>query len=375
MQLFLTEVTSKMASNEYVIPEHYEDLTPAPQLDQKTLNKMAWRSCFLQASFNYERMQAAGWLYSIIPGLEKIHTNKNDLAASMSHNLEFFNTHPFLVTFVMGIVLSLEQNKVDIPTIRAVRVAAMGPLGGIGDALFWLTLVPITAGITSNMAINGNAAAPIIFLVIFNVVQFALRFWLMNWSYKLGTSAIDALTANMQAFTRAASIMGVFVVGCLVVTMGGTQINLQIPNGTTRGLSATTVIVSEKEAENFTGMEGIDTETAEAGTIAMTDKDGNALTASDADGNAVECGVTDLGNGMESVTYGTVTEDPVNFSVADTLNTIVPKLVPLMLTLLLYYMFAKHSWTPTKAFCCSSSWASWALARLVSGRASGKALA
>ena len=338
-----------MASNEYVIPEHYEDLTPAPQLDQKTLNKMAWRSCFLQASFNYERMQAAGWLYSIIPGLEKIHAdNKEDLELSMEHNLEFFNTHPFLVTFVMGIVLSLEQNKVDIPTIRAVRVAAMGPLGGIGDALFWLTLVPITAGITSNMAINGNAAAPIIFLVIFNVVQFALRFWLMNWSYKLGTSAIDALTANMQAFTRAASIMGVFVVGCLVVTMGGTQINLQIPNGTTRGLSATTVIVSEKEAENFTGMEGIDTETAEAGTIAMTDEDGNALTASDADGNAVECGVTDLGNGMESVTYGTVTEDPVNFSVADTLNTIVPKLVPLMLTLLLYYMFAKHSWTPTK---------------------------
>ena len=337
-----------MASNEYVIPEHYEDLTPAPQLDQKTLNKMAWRSCFLQASFNYERMQAAGWLYSILPGLEKIHTNKNDLAASMRHNLEFFNTHPFLVTFVMGIVLSLEQNKVDIPTIRAVRVAAMGPLGGIGDALFWLTLVPITAGITSNMAINGNAAAPIIFLVIFNAVQFALRFWLMNWSYKLGTSAIDALTANMQAFTRAASIMGVFVVGCLVVTMGGTQINLQIPNGTTRGLSANTVIVSEKEAENFTGMEGIDTETAEAGTMAMTDEDGNALTATDADGNAVECGVTDLGNGMESVTYGTVTEDPVNFSVADTLNTIVPKLVPLMLTLLLYYMFAKHSWTPTK---------------------------
>ena len=107
----------------------------------------------------------------------------------------------------------------------------------------------------------------------------------------------------------------------------------------------------------------------------MTDEDGNALTAVDADGNEVKCGVADLGNGMESVTYATVTEDPVNFSVADTLNTIVPKLVPLMLTLLLYYMFAKHSWTPTKAFCCSSSSASWALARLVSGRASGKALA
>ena len=107
----------------------YKDLTPAAPLDKKTLNKMVWRSCQLQASFNYERMQAAGWLWGILPGLQKIHTNKEDLAASMEHTLEFFNTHPFLVTFVMGIVLSLEQQKADINTIRSVRVAAKVPLG------------------------------------------------------------------------------------------------------------------------------------------------------------------------------------------------------------------------------------------------------
>ena len=86
----------------YNIPNSYKNQTPAPRLDKATLNKMAWRSIFLQSSFNYERMQAGGWLYGILPGLEKIHTDKDDLAASMSHNLEFFNTHPFLVTFVMG---------------------------------------------------------------------------------------------------------------------------------------------------------------------------------------------------------------------------------------------------------------------------------
>ena len=165
----------------------YKNLTPAQPLDKKTLNKMVWRSLNLQASFNYERMQAAGWLYCILPGLEKIHTDKEDLSASMQHNLEFFNTHPFLVTFVMGIVLSLEQQKADINMIRSVRVAAMGPLGGIGDALFWFTLVPITAGITANMAINGSIAGPILFLLIFNIVQMALRFFLMNWSYELGS--------------------------------------------------------------------------------------------------------------------------------------------------------------------------------------------
>lgn len=221
------EVT-KMASN----ATQYNNLTPAKPLDKKTLNKMVWRSLNLQASFNYERMQAAGWLYCILPGLMKIHgDNEEDLKTSMQHNLEFFNTHPFLVTFVMGIVLSLEQQKADINMIRSVRVAAMGPLGGIGDAIFWFTLVPITAGITANMAINGSLAGPILFLLIFNAVQMLVRFGLMNWSYKLGSQAIEILTANAKEFTRAASMLGVFVVGALTSNYGGTTIALTIENG------------------------------------------------------------------------------------------------------------------------------------------------
>lgn len=210
----------------YNIPDKYQDLTPAPQLDKKTLNKMVWLSCFLQASFNYERMQAAGWLWSMLPGLQKIHTNKEDLKASMAHNLDFLNTHPFLVTFVMGIVLSLEQNKADTQTIRSVRISAAGPLGGIGDALFWLTLVPITAGLTANMAMEGQIAGAILFLIIFNAVQFIVRFGLMYWSYGLGTKAVTLLTSNAKEFTRAASILGIFVVGGLIANYGSTTVRL-----------------------------------------------------------------------------------------------------------------------------------------------------
>ena len=219
-----------MASNVYT------NLTPAANLDKKTLNKMVWRSLNLQGSFNYERMQAGGWLYGILPGLLAIHgEGSEDLKTSMAHNLEFFNTHPFLVTFVMGIVLSLEQQKADVGTIRAVRVAAMGPLGGIGDAIFWFTLVPIAAGIGSNMAIDGSIAGPIVFLALFNIVQFAVRFFLMHWSYNLGTKAIELLTANAKEFTRAASLLGVFVVGALTSNYGGTALSadLTLENGTT----------------------------------------------------------------------------------------------------------------------------------------------
>ena len=212
----------------YNIPEKYQDLTPAPQLDKKTLNKMVWLSCFLQASFSYERMQACGWLWGMLPGLQKIHTNKEDLKASMAHNLDFLNTHPFLVTFVMGIVLSLEQNKADTATIRSVRISAAGPLGGIGDALFWLTLVPITAGLTANMAMEGQIIGAVLFLIIFNAVQFAVRFGLMYWSYGLGTKAVTLLTSSAKEFTRAASILGIFVVGGLIANYGGTSLRIVV---------------------------------------------------------------------------------------------------------------------------------------------------
>ena len=219
-----------MASSNEML--QYKDLTPAPRLDNKTLNKVVWRSCQLQACFNYERMQAAGWLWSILPGLQKIHTNKDDLAASMTHNLDFLNTHPFACTFVMGMVLSMEQQKMDIQTIRSVRISVAAPLGGIGDALFWMTLIPIVAGMTAQMAIDGSWIGPILYFVIAFGVEMALRYGLMYWSYNMGTKAVAMMTAHAKEITHAASVLGVFIIGALIANYGGgTQLGISIPNG------------------------------------------------------------------------------------------------------------------------------------------------
>lgn len=273
----------------------YKDLTPAKKLSKKVLNKMVWRSLFLQASFNYERMQAAGWLYGILPGLEEIHKNKEDLSASMKHNLDFFNTHPFLVTFVMGIVLSLEQQKADINTIRAVRVAAMGPLGGIGNAIFWFTLVPITAGITANMALQGNIVAPFIFLIIFNLVQFTIRYWLMYWSYDLGTKAIEVLTKNAKEFTHAASMLGVFIVGALTCNYGATSLKIVLKNGTT-----------SQEVTKY------------------------------------------VLKGSEIVAEKVNEVVPALIDIQKIIDGILPQLIPLVFTLGLYFLIKKKGWTPIK---------------------------
>lgn len=213
-----------MASNAAVKdisnPE-YEDQTPKKVIGSADLITMVWRSLFLQASFNYERMQGCGWLYGILPALKKIHTNRADLAKSMRMHLEFFNTHPFLVNFIMGVVIAMEENKKDQNTIRAIKVATMGPLGGIGDALCWLTLLPITAGLGASMAMGAdpNPAGPIIFLVLFNAVHFGLRFGLMNYGYYTGVKALATMKEQTQKISHAASIIGLTVVGGLIASM------------------------------------------------------------------------------------------------------------------------------------------------------------
>lgn len=274
----------------------YKDLTPAPRLDNKTLNRMAWRSMQLQACFNYERMQSAGWLWAILPGLQKIHTNKDDLATSMTHNMDFLNTHPFIVTFVMGIVLSMEQQKMDIQTIRSVRISTAAPLGGIGDALFWMSLVPIVAGMTAQMAIDGSIVGPILYFVFIFGVEMALRYGLLYWSYNMGTKAITAMTKYAKEFTHAASVLGVFIVGALIANYGGgTKLGISVPNGETA---------------------------AEVEKLVVDGKD---------------------------VVTETVTEmQPVFINIQDYFDKVLPCLIPLLLTLLCFFLIKKKGWTPVK---------------------------
>ena len=210
----------------------YVNTQPAQRVSKAAITKMIWRSCQLQAAFNYERMQSAGWLWAMLPGLEEIHTDKEDLATSMIHNMDFINTHPFAVTFVMGIVLSMEQLKSDVQTIRSVRISVAAPLGGIGDALFWYTLVPITAGLTANMAIEGSIVGPILYFIILFGCEMALRYGLMYWSYNLGMKAVSMMTEYADEFTHAASLLGVFVVGALIANYGGgTKLGIVLANG------------------------------------------------------------------------------------------------------------------------------------------------
>jgi PTS system N-acetylgalactosamine-specific IID component len=209
----------------------YEDQQLGAELTHQDINRFAWRSLLLQASFNYERMQASGWLYGLLPALQKIHTNPKDLSRAMKGHMGFFNTHPFLVTFVMGIVLAMERSKQNVNSIQSTKIAVGAPLGGIGDAMFWLTLLPICGGIGADLALQGSIMGAVFFFLLFNVVHFGLRFGLAHYAYRMGVAAIPLIKANTRKVGHAASIVGMTVIGALVATYVRLGTTLEITAG------------------------------------------------------------------------------------------------------------------------------------------------
>ena len=193
----------------------YEDQSLGAELTKKDINRVAWRSMLLQASFNYERMQASGWLYGLLPALKKIHTNQRDLARAMKGHMGFFNTHPFLVTFVIGIILAMERSKQDVNSIQSTKIAVGAPLGGIGASL----------------ALQGSILGAVVFIVLFNVVHLGLRFGLAHYAYRMGVAAIPLIKANTKKVGHAASIVGMTVIGALVATYVRLSTTLEITAG------------------------------------------------------------------------------------------------------------------------------------------------
>ena len=88
------------------------------------------RSTFLQGSWNYERMQNGGWAFAMIPAIKRLYKTKEERSAALKRHLEFFNTHPYVASPILGVTLALEEERsngteVDDITIQGVKVGMM----------------------------------------------------------------------------------------------------------------------------------------------------------------------------------------------------------------------------------------------------------
>lgn len=206
------------------------------KISKGDLKKVFWRSIPLEHSWNYERMDNVGYTYAMYPVLKKLYPDKKDLADAMKRHLVLYNVTPYISTFPLGISVAMEEansldEDFDTDSIGAVKSALMGPLSGIGDAFFWGTLRVIATSVGCALAMKGNILGPILFLLIFNIPHYFLR-WIGTFlGYKLGSMSITKIAESglMKKVTEAASIVGMMVVGAM--TMDMTAINLTTPIG------------------------------------------------------------------------------------------------------------------------------------------------
>ncbi|ASR41567.1 PTS system mannose/fructose/sorbose family transporter subunit IID [Ligilactobacillus agilis] len=192
------------------------------QLTKKDRMQVAWRSQFLQGSWNYERMQNGGWCYSMIPAIKKLYPNKEDRVAALKRHLEFFNTHPYVASPVVGVTLALEEERangaeIDDVAISGVKVGMMGPLAGVGDPVFWFTVRPILGALGASLALGGSILGPILFFVLWNLIRMGFIWYTQEFGYRVGTKITDDLSGGLlQKVTRGASMLGMFIIGALV---------------------------------------------------------------------------------------------------------------------------------------------------------------
>lgn len=208
------------------------------KITKKDLQKVFWRSIPTEHLWNYERMMNVGYTYAMIPILKKLYPKKEDLSAALIRNLEVYNVTPYIITLPEGIATAMEELNASDPnfdteSISAVKLAMMGPLSGVGDAFFWGTLRILATGVGTSLALQGNILGPILFLLIFDVPHFIIRYIMTFLGYGLGSNVIDKLKQSgiMDKVMEYASIMGIMVVGGMTMSMSKVNFVTKIGSG------------------------------------------------------------------------------------------------------------------------------------------------
>lgn len=198
------------------------------QIQAKKLTSSDVRSVFLrsnlfQGSWNFERMQALGFCYCMVPAIRRLYPENNEARRqAIKRHLEFFNTHPYVAAPVLGVTLAMEEQRangapIDDAAINGLKVGLMGPLAGVGDPIFWGTVRPVFAALGAGIAMSGSLVGPLLFFVLFNLVRLLNRYYGVSYGYKKGINIVNDMGGGfLQKLTEGASILGLFVMGALV---------------------------------------------------------------------------------------------------------------------------------------------------------------
>lgn len=262
------------------------------KIHKKTLDKsfrtwFFWNGCSQQA----ESMLGVAFAHAMAPVIEELYDTPEERAAALKRHLTLFNTEAQVGSICNGIICGLEEaNANDNCTpevISSVKVALIGPTSAIGDSLWVATIIPILLTICLSIAQASPTMVwmgPVLYMLSYPLITFLLSKFLFKLGYRSG---LEGMKEMMETGRLDMLTSAMSLLGLLVVgALSAAYVQLSLP------------IQIVKDV-------------------------------------------------LDPIT-NEVLKDQVIFNADAILDAIFPKLLPLLLTLSVYYLYTKKSWTPLK---------------------------
>ena len=264
----------------------------AKKIQEKTLKKSFWNWFFWNGcSQQAESMLGMAFGQAMAPVIDELYDTKEEKAEALQRHVTLFNTESQVGSICNGIVCGMEESNANgqctPEIISSVKTALIGPTSAIGDSLWVATIIPILLTICLSISQASPATSwlgAVIYMIAYPVLTCALSWYLFKFGYRSGLEGMQKVMANGQ-LDKLTSTMT--VMGLLVVGgLTASFVNAALPIQIIRD--------------------------------------------------------------VYDATTGTVLENQVLFNADAMLNGIFPKILPLGLTLGVYYLYTKKKWTPMK---------------------------
>jgi len=185
---------------------------------------LVYRSLYIQATFNLERMQALGFCNCLIPFARKRIKQDEARAAFLKKHLMFFNSHPYMAGWILGAVFNLEENSLKgeqtETDINRYKNMFSQTISAVGDSLFWGSLKPAVVIFSIMISLFDKMSGLVLLIVLYNVPHFYIRFHGIRAGYEKGLAAIKEVTlGRYSVFITRLTLLGGFISGLLLGIM------------------------------------------------------------------------------------------------------------------------------------------------------------
>lgn len=231
----------------------YNDSLAPEKISKKDVTK-AWARVYYadEIPHSFDRYIAASLTWALMPILQKLYKDKDDLIDAYERHLLFFNTEvSWGESTITGIMASMEQARaqemyegkeitITDDLIYNTKAGLMGALAGIGDSISSGTVQYIFIALAIPWAQQGSAAGALVPFILFSAYQLLIGYYLTHLGFSLGRNVASEVTGSrMQQVINTLSILGLFMMGILA----GSYVNVE--STLTFGLSGREFVIQE----------------------------------------------------------------------------------------------------------------------------------